>query len=106
MKVVLTSQPQDVISLDKLTNRHIIVGIISDQPCYLTTPFGKEQYNFVSIGNGGTYGNGYQVGWNRDRVTLLENVEAQLKRGEQVQAFPQKEWRKALQWLLDNAPTQ
>ena len=97
MKIICENY-KDAILLKELTpTDYIIVGYIGGNPVILTpdTNLGGK-YSFRSISGGITYGEGYSsdTGF---KDTLTEYKE------EELQAFKNKDWKEALQWLIDNA---
>ena len=103
MKVInKTEQTDTLLVKDVDENKHIVVGIIHKSPCILTKSYHTKQYAFVSLDSKPVMGNGYSPGWNRN-TTIKEIMDLYNTGDNKVEAFTSAEWKKALQWLIDNS---
>ena len=89
IKTILTSE---------ITTHHIVVGIRSNKPVILSkTDYDGGKYCFVCIDREFTEHNCYP-----ENDTIKEAVEEQMKCGQDVEVFQERDWKEALQWLIDN----
>lgn len=108
MKVVIDTA-EDVIKTSEITKKHLVVAIIEGEPCILGKAFGQldECLSFFVLadrnieGNCITVGNGY--GYSEEENSIQAMVEFAIKDRQKVEVFQQKDWKQALQWLIDNA---
>lgn len=113
MKILLEKEKSSTtILLKDITENHLVVGVIGGNPCILGKGFHEHmdklsflmlygKYNDSII----TIGNGYSP------VRFIGNylhyiIEKHIKDGNIAEAFESKDWRKALQWLIDNTPNE
>ena len=95
-----TDNDRNVILTSKITNRHLIVGHnYRKEPIILTNEnFNTKNFKFTSINDLFTQSNSY------NSFKSIKNViEHYLDAGWNIEVFHQKDWKKALQWLIDNA---
>ena len=99
MKPILKKENKDVILTNKITKSHIVVGLdLSKYPVILTNKdYDTEDYKFTLFSSGFTRSNGYGK-----FESIKELVEYYMKSGWKLEVFHEKDWKKALQWLIDN----
>lgn len=114
MKILLEQEKSSkTILLKDITEKHLVVGVINGNPCILGKGFQEHMDKlsflllYVPFGDSIiTIGNGYSP------TKYIGNylhfiIEKHIKEGDnKVEAFQSKDWRKALQWLLDNTPNE
>ena len=100
MKPILKKEDKNVILTNKITNKHIVVGIdLYKHPVILTNGnYNTKNYKLTLFNNGFTRNNGYGV-----FESIQELVEYYLDSGWNIEVFHEKDWKEALQWLIDNA---
>ncbi len=109
MRPVLNKQESNTILVEDITYQHLIVGVISNHPCILSKGFGDggKRLNFGMLDGANTeegtftYGNGFDFSSDEDTPTKM--VKRAIMNGGEVEVFHPKDWKKALQWLIDNA---
>ena len=103
MKPIIKQEQQDTILTSEITDRHLVVAVINNEPCILTKGHGetKDRLCFMSIGDAFTNGNGYRFGTLETIKDMTER--AMSDKDSKVAVFPQSDWKAALQWLIDNA---
>ena len=102
MKPIIEKENQDTILTSEITNNHIVVGIHHGKPMILTNS-GLNQVNYrfalldLKFTNRNSYGtNGESIKTAIDKMIIYGgNVK--------LEVFNEKDWKKALQWLIDNA---
>lgn len=98
MKLIFTNQEEETITIDRVDpTEHIIVALRNGEP-FIVTRLGYELGNFKAICLSDEFlnGNGYS-----EKPTLEQVLDSD--KFEEIQVFENKDWRKALQWLIDNA---
>ena len=102
MKPIIEKENQETILTSKITNNHIVVGIIDGEPVilYCSTYDDLSTLSFLCLDDESTIGNSYRH-YGCDSVK--EIVEFCLSCDNKIEVFHQKDWKKALQWLIDNA---
>ena len=100
MKPILKKEDKDIILTDKITGSHIVVGLdLYNRPVILTNEnYNTKNYKFTLFNTGFTRNNGYGA-----FESIQELVEYYIEAGWKLEVFHQKDWKKALQWLIDNA---
>ena len=100
MKPILKKGNKDVILTNKITKSHIVVGIdLYKHPVILTNKdYDTEDYKLTLFNSGFTQNNGYGK-----FESIQELVEYYMDSGWKLEVFHQKDWKKALQWLINNA---
>ena len=100
MKPILKKEDKDVILTNKITNSHIVVGIdLHKHPVILTNKdYGTKDYKFTLFSSGFTRNNGYGK-----FESIKEIVEYYMNSDWKLEVFHEKNWKQALQWLIDNA---
>ena len=102
MKPIIEKENQDTILTSEITNNHIVVGIHHGKPIILTNSnFDEVNYQFTLLDskftNRNIYGtNGESIKTAIDKM-IIYGGKVKLK------VFEEKDWKKALQWLIDNA---
>lgn len=112
MKILLEQEKSSTtILLKDITEKHLVVGVINGYPCIL----GKGSHEhiekltfFLLYGAYGdfiiTNGNGFTPPrFMGDHLHYI--IKKNIEDGNKVEAFENKDWRKALQWLIDNTLT-
>ena len=100
MKPILKKENRDVILTNKITNKHIVVGTdLYNNPVILTNEnYNTKNYTLTLFNSGFARNNGYGA-----FESIQELVEYYLDSGWKIEVFHEKDWKKALQWLIDNA---
>lgn len=100
MKVLLRVKKEEEIHVDDITECHIICAIINKHPCLLTKGYNesKNSVSFKCIDERFVEGHAYGVTPNGVINTTID----QLKKNSKIEVFHQKDWKDALQWLIDN----
>lgn len=99
MKPILKNENEDIILTSKITSSHIVVGLnLNNLPVILTNEnYHIEKYKLTLVNNGFTRNNGYGA-----FESIRELVEYYIALGWKLEVFHEKDWKKALQWLIDN----
>ena len=99
MKPVLKKKNENVILINKITINHIIVGLdLNNDPVILTNEnYNIEKYKLTLLNREFTQNNGYG-----NFKSIKKLVEFYMNSGWKLEVFHQKDWKKALQWLIDN----
>lgn len=98
MTPIISREQQDTILTSEITQNHIVVGVTQiGNPAILST--NSTGLSFKALYHCFTSGN--QFSWNCK--SIQENVEHAIKGGWKVAVFHESDWKKALQWLIDNA---
>ena len=99
MKPILKKEDKDVILTNKITSSHIVVGLnLDNNPVILTNGnYNAKNYKFTLFNNGFTRNNGYGA-----FESIKELVEYYIETGWELEVFHEKDWKKALEWLIDN----
>ena len=100
MKPILKKEDKDIILTNKITSSHIVVGLdLNNNPVILTNEnYNTKNYKLTLFNSGFTRNNGYGA-----FESIQELVEYYIETGWKLEVFHQKDWKKALQWLIDNA---
>ena len=100
MKPILKKEDKDIILTNKITGSHIVVGLdLNNRPVILTNEnYNTKNYKFTLFNSGFTRNNGYGA-----FESIQELVEYYIEAGWKLEVFHEKDWKKALQWLIDNA---
>ena len=100
MKPILKKESKDVILTNKITESHIVVGLdLYKHPVILTNKdYDTEDYKFTLFNSGFTRINSYGK-----FESIRELVEYYMNLDWKLEVFHEKDWKKALQWLIDNA---
>lgn len=100
MKPILKKENEDVILTSKITTKHIVVGLDSyNNPVILTTEkYGIEKYKLTLMNEGFTRNNGYG-----EFESIQKLVKFYIREGWKLEVFHEDDWKKALQWLINNA---
>ena len=97
MKPIIEKENQDTILTSEITNEHIVVGIIKDAPRILVREnYCRGSFYFRNLISEFTGGNG--IGNFDSAKQAVEN-----KIDCKLEVFKESDWKKALQWLIDNA---
>lgn len=100
MKPILKKEEKDVILTNKITSSHIVVGLdLNNNPVILTNEdYNTKNYRLTLFNRGFTRNNGYGA-----FESIKELVEYYVETGWKLEVFHEKDWKKALRWLIDNA---
>ena len=100
MKPIIEKENQDTILTSEITGKHIVVGYSETKvPMILTREkFRGGTFSFRLLNDVFTNGNGYD-----DFDTIEEATNNQINKNAKIEVFNEKDWKKALQWLIDNA---
>ena len=101
MKPIITEK-QDTILTSEINENHIVVCIVKGKPSIL---YCEEYHNlstlsFLCLQDSAIIGNCYE---NIGCTSIKDVVEYRIKNGDKIEVFQQKDWKEALQWLIDNA---
>ena len=102
MKPIIEKENQDTILTSEITNNHIVVGVHHGKPIILTnSSFNEVNYQFTLLDSKFTNRNRY--GTNGESIKTA--IDKMIIYGGKVKlkVFEEKDWKKALQWLIDNA---
>ena len=102
MKPIIEKENQDTILTSEITGKHIIVGIQHGKPIILTNSGLKQvNYRFALLDSNFTNRNCY----GSDSQSIKTAIDKMIIYGGKVklEVFHEKDWKKALQWLIDNA---
>ena len=101
MKPILKEENKKTILTSDITSNHITVGINKEgyNPIILTcNEFEGNKFKFTCIDEQFTINNGFNT------FTFIKDaVNDRIKSNFNLEVFHQKDWKKALQWLIDNA---
>ena len=98
MRPIIKEETEEIILTSKITKYHIVVGIRSNEPVILSkTDYDGGKYCFVCIDREFTEHNCYP-----ESNTIKEAVEQQMEFGQDTEVFHERDWKEALQWLIDN----
>ena len=102
MKPIIEKENQKTILTSKITNNHIVVGIVLGEPAilYCNTYDDLSTLSFLCLHYETTIGNKFT---HYECNSVKEIVEYGLSYDYKIEVFHQKDWKKALQWLIDNA---
>ena len=100
MKPIIEKENQDTILTSEITGRHVVVGCSkTKEPMILTREnFIDGTFSFRILHDAFTSGNGYD-----DFDTIEEATNDRINKNSKIEVFEEKDWKKALQWLIDNA---
>ena len=95
-----TDNDRNVILTNKITNKHLVVGHNHrKKPIILTNEkFETRNFKFTSINDLFIQSNSYN-----SFKSIKEVIEYYLNKEWNIEVFHEKDWKKALQWLIDNA---
>ena len=105
MKVILNNKDKNTINIQDVTENHLVVGIIDNTPCILGKGMSEDDENviFFTLNNhsdeDGLITSGYGLGIEH---SIKEMIKSELENDNLVEVFEPKDWKKALQWLIDN----
>ena len=100
MKPILKNR-EDSIPVNHISSEHIIIGLDNyKKPIILTnSEYNDNEFAFTCIDNEFTNRNSYEK-----FDSIEEAIEYSINnKGYIIEVFEQKDWKKALQWLIDNA---
>ena len=100
MKPIIEKENQDTILTSEINGRHVVVGYSkTKEPMILTQEnFIDGTFSFRLLHDMFTNGNGYD-----DFDTIEEATNDRINENSKIEVFYEKDWKKALQWLIDNA---
>ena len=101
MKPIIKKENEKTILTSDITSNHIIVGIDKEggNPIVLTcNEFEGNKFKFTCINEEFTINNGYNT-----FASIEDAVNDRIEHNSNLQVFHEKDWKKALQWLIDNA---
>ena len=102
MKPIIEKENQDTILTSEITNQHIVVGIHHGKPIILTNSDLKQvNYRFALLDSNFTNRNCY--GSNGASIKIAIDKIITYGGNVKLEVFEEKDWKKALQWLIDNA---
>lgn len=108
--IVVTTRQTSTIHISEVDQlKHIVVAVIDGLPTILGKGYHepKEQLSFLILGtdqpntNTITRGNGYS--YNNEDDTVEKMILRAIHNGHKVEVFEKRDWKYALQWLIDNA---
>ena len=99
MKPIIKEKIEETILTNEITSQHIVVGIRALSPVILSkTDYENGKYCFICVDEEFTNHNCYP-----EFNTIKDAVEDQMRNGQTIEVFHERDWKKALQWLIDNA---
>ena len=102
MKPIIEKENQDTILTSEITNNHIVVGIHHGKPMILTNSgLNQVNYRFALLDSKFTNRNSY--GTNGESIKTAIDKMIIYGGNVKLEVFNEKDWKKALQWLIDNA---
>lgn len=105
MTPIISREQQETILTSEITERHLVVAVICGYPCILSKGYDQsnKKLSFYIIDNEFSSGNGYEL--TDDYDTIQKMVDFYLSDGncKSIAVFHESDWKKALQWLIDNA---
>ena len=102
MKPIIEKENQDTILTSEITNQHIVVGIHHGKPIILTNSgLNEVNYRFALLDSNFTNRNCY--GSNGASIKIAIDKIITYGGNVKLEVFEEKDWKKALQWLIDNA---
>ena len=98
MKIIFKENQDDFIEVSKVNKKeHIVVGTIGGDPVLLSRSlYGKGDFRFNCLSRQASNGNTFRADF-KTFSGALKYME-----DEKIQAFNNADWKKALQWLIDN----
>ena len=102
MKPIIEKENQATILTSEITNNHIVVGIKNGKPIILTNSgLNEVNYKFALLDSNFTNRNCY----GSDGESIKTAVDGIIihSGNAKLEVFHEKDWKKALQWLIDNA---
>ena len=102
MKPIIEKENQKTILTSKINKKHIVVGIIGCEPAilYCNKFDDLSTLSFLCLDVDTTLGNSFT---HYECDSVKEIVEYCLSCDNKIEVFRQEDWKKALQWLIDNA---
>ena len=102
MKPIIEKENQKTILTSKINKKHIVVRIIGGKPAILYCKRFDDlsTLSFLCLHYETTIGNKFT---HYECNSVKEIVEYGLSYDYKIEVFHQKDWKKALQWLIDNA---
>lgn len=103
MKPIIKNEDQDVILTSEITVNHIVVGIIQARPTILYCSDYEEinTLSFLCLDKETIIGNSF---YNDGHTASIKDViDFRIKQGQRIEVFHEKDWKKALEWLIKNA---
>ena len=100
---IQTQKQNDVINIEDINEEYLVVAVIDGNPTILSKGFNEEktQFGFFKLNTDFTIGNSYKF---NNYGTIQKMIEKVLGCPEdKIEAFHQRNWKEALQWLIDNA---
>ena len=102
MKPIIEKENQDTILTSEITNQHIVVGIHHGKPIILTNSgLNQVDYRFALLDSNFTNRNCY--GSNGESIKIAIDKMITYGGDVKLEVFKESDWKKALQWLIDNA---
>ncbi len=105
MTPIISREQQDTILTSEITDKHLVVAVIKAQPCILTKGYdqGNKDLSFFTFDRYFSYGNGYSLTDDYDTIQKMVDYWLCDKDCKAIAVFHESDWKKALQWLIDNA---
>jgi hypothetical protein len=101
---IQTQKQNDVININDITREYLVVAVINGNPTILSKGWGQDitQLRFKQINESFTEGNGWV--FSSEANTIQKMIEMAIQEPNlKIEAFHQRNWKEALQWLIDNA---
>jgi hypothetical protein len=94
----------DVINIEDINEDYLVVAVILGAPRILSKGWeeGNSQFSFFNLKDNFTLGNG--IPYPGEGNTIQKMIEMAIQEpNSKIEAFHQRNWKEALQWLIDNA---
>lgn len=105
MTPIISREQQDTILTSEITEQHLVVAVIEGNPYILSKGYNEEnkKLSFFEFNNGFSYGNGFDISDDYDTIQKIVEFWLYEKACKGIAVFHETDWKKALQWLIDNA---
>jgi hypothetical protein len=103
---IQTQKHYDVINIEDINEDYLVVAVINGNPTILSKGWGQDetQLRFKQINKSFTEGNGWVFSNEEDTIQkMISYLDDGFKGTYKIEAFHQRNWKDALQWLINNA---
>jgi hypothetical protein len=101
---IQTQKQNDVINIEDINEDYLVVAVIHGSPRILSKGWGEDnsQFSFFNLKDDFTLGNG--IPYSDETNTIQKMIERAIQEpNSKIEVFHQRNWKEALQWLIDNA---
>ena len=104
MKIITQTTPKDTISLQDITRSHLVVAVhkVDGRP-YIVSRRNYDEGNFCLASLKSQFTNGNCIDYAKNYDNLQDFLKHVLKFDYEVEVFDDKDWDKALLWLVENS---